>query len=244
MRANLDGMAKADKTPKVKKPKKQGRIKQMWQVFQMTRRYDRNITWILLLALLGPIALAVIVALLLQAGILALILWILTGVLLGILLTLIILGRRAERAAYTQIAGQPGAVGAVIKNALRRSWIGQETPVAINAKTQDAIYRVVGRGGVVLIAEGPKSRTQRLLGDEERKVKKVIPSVPVHAVFVGPDEDSVPLYRISSTLLKFKPSLSKREVSTVARRLTSLQAPPVGIPKGIDPTKMRAPKPR
>lgn len=237
-------MAKKDKTPKAPKVKKPSRIKQMWQVFTMTRRYDKNITWILLLALLGPVALGVVAAIVFNGGVFGWILWILTGLLLGLLLTLIILGRRAEKAAYQQIAGQPGAVSAVIKNALRRSWTGSEMPVAVNAKTQDAVYRVVGRGGVVLIAEGPKSRTQRLLGDEERKVKKVLPNVVVTPIFVGPDEDSVPLYRISSTLLKLRPSLNKREVLAVSRRLSSLQAAPVGIPKGIDPLKMRAPRPR
>lgn len=216
----------------------------MWQVLQMTRRYDRHITWLLLVSFFGPIALSIVAALVLGGGIFGWILWVLTGILLGLLIGMIVLGRRAERAAYSQIAGQPGAVGAVIKNALRRSWIGNETPIAINPKTQDAVYRVVGRGGVVLIGEGPKTRTQRLVGDEERKVKRVVPTVPIHHVFVGPDEDSVPLYRISGTLLKFKPTLSKREVSAVAQRLSSLQGAPVGIPKGIDPTKMRAPKPR
>jgi len=242
--ASLNRMAKKDSTPKAPKPKKQSRIKQMWQVFLMTRRYDKNITWILLLVLLGPIVLGVLAAVFTNGGVFGWILWILTGVLVGLLLTLIILGRRAEKAAYQQIEGQPGAVAAVIKNALRRSWTGSEMPVAINAKTQDAVYRVVGRGGVVLIAEGPKSRTQRLLGDEERKVKKVLPNVTVTPIFVGPDEDSVPLYRISSTLLKLRPSLNKREVLAVARRLSSLQGAPVGIPKGIDPTKMRAQRPR
>ena len=74
------------------------------------------------------------------------------------LLALIILGRRAETAAYSQIEGQPGAVGAVLRSSLRSSWRGSEMPVAVNGKTQDAVYRAVGRGGVVLISEGPQSR--------------------------------------------------------------------------------------
>lgn len=216
----------------------------MWQVFQMTRRYDANITWLMLLVFLGPIALGILAAALLSGGVIGWVLWIVTGVLVGVLLGLIVLGRRAEKAAYMQIEGQPGAVGAVVKNALRRSWTGTETPVAVNAKTQDAVYRVVGRGGVVLIAEGPQSRTKRLLLDEERKVKKVLPNVTISHVFVGPDADSVPLHKISSTLLKFKPTLNKREVVAVARRLSSLQGAPVGIPKGIDPRRVRAPRPR
>ncbi|KAF5274892.1 hypothetical protein FQA39_LY18698 [Lamprigera yunnana] len=42
------------------------------------------------------------------------------------------------------------------KVALRRSWRGSEVPVGIN-RNQDALYRVVGKGGVVLIAEGSRT---------------------------------------------------------------------------------------
>lgn len=238
-------MAKDEsKTKAPRKPKKSGRIAQMWQVFLMTRRYDSNITWMLILSLLAPVALTVVLAALFAANWIGWILWVVMGIMVGILIALIVLGRRAEKAAYVQIEGQPGAVGAVVKNALRRSWTGTEMPVAINAKTQDAVYRVVGRGGVVLIAEGPQSRTKRLLIDEERKVKKVLPNVVVTHVFVGPDENSVPLHKISTTLLKIKPSLTKREVVVVSKRLSSLQGAPIGIPKGIDPSKVRAPRPR
>jgi uncharacterized membrane protein YeaQ/YmgE (transglycosylase-associated protein family) len=229
---------------KARKVKKPGRIAQMWKVFQMTRRYEPSITWIMLLSLLGPVVIGVAAALLFDGGVFGWILWILTGLLAGVLIALIVLGRKAEKAAYQQIEGQPGAVGAVIKNALRRSWTCTEMPVAVSPKTQDAVYRVIGRGGVVLIGEGPQSRTKRLVLDEERKVKKVLPNVAVIHVFVGPDEDSVPLYKISSRLLKLKPTLNKREVLAVSRRLASLQASPVGIPKGIDPNKIRAQRPR
>ena len=35
-------------------------------------------------------------------------------------------------------------------------------PVAVT-KSQDAVYRAVGKPGVVLIGEGPQSRTRRML---------------------------------------------------------------------------------
>jgi len=132
----------------------------MWQVFQMTRRYDGTITWLLLVSLLGPIAVSVLLAILFSRdNVIGFVLYVIAGVLGGVLLGLIVLGRRAEAAAYSQIAGKPGAVGAVLKSGLRRSWTGSEMPVVVN-KSQDAVYRAVGRGGVVLIGEGPRSRTQ------------------------------------------------------------------------------------
>jgi hypothetical protein len=169
-------------------------------------------------------------------------LWIVAGVLGGLLLALVILGRRAERAAYSQIEGQPGAVGAVLRSSLRRGWVGSEMPVSVNGKTQDAVYSAVGRGGVVLISEGPVSRTRRMLDDERRKVIKVVPNVATTLISVGPDDDSVPLHKLARRLTKIKPTLTKAEVLAVNNRLSSMSKAGLPIPKGIDPTKMRSPR--
>jgi hypothetical protein len=211
----------------------------MWQVFQMTRRYDKSIVGLLLLSLLLPIAAGVVTGVLLSNGnAFTLVIWILVGVLLGVLIGLIVLGRRAERAAYAQIEGQPGAVGAVLKSAVKRSWVAEEMPVAINPKTKDAIYRAVGRGGVALIAEGPIYRNQRLVDDEKRKTAKILPNVPITVLTVGPDEQSVKLYKLGWQLTKIKHALTKSEVRVVVNRLSSLGTN-VPIPKGIDPYKVR-----
>jgi hypothetical protein len=75
-----------------------GRIKQMWSVFQMTRRYDKLAIWYLLLGLLLPIVIGVGLALTIANGsIISIVVYILLGVMAGILAFLIILGRRAER---------------------------------------------------------------------------------------------------------------------------------------------------
>jgi hypothetical protein len=223
-----------------KAPKEPGRMKQMWQVFQMTRRHDSSAQWLMLLGFLGPVLVSLALALWLGEGNgLIIALWIISGVLAGILIALVILGRRAERAAYSQIDGQPGAVGAVLRSGLRGGWVGNEMPVAVNGKTQDAVYRAVGRGGVVLISEGPQSRTKRMLDDEQRKVARVLPNVPITKLSVGHDEGSIELYRLPATLRKTKKALTKPEVLAVSNRLNSLQSA-LPIPKGIDPMKVRA----
>src|SRR6478735_11779571 len=126
----------------------------MWQVFQMTRRSDPAIVWYLILAFIVPVAAAVVLSVALSRdNVIGIVLYVVAGLLGGLLLVLVVLGRRAERAAYTQISGQPGAVGAVLKNGLRRSWIGSEEPVGFSPKTKDAVYRAVGKPGVVLIGE-------------------------------------------------------------------------------------------
>lgn len=226
-------------------PKEPGRLKQMYQVFQMTRRYDNLAIWYLLLAFLGPVLLGLVLAFLLSRDqVFGFVLYIVAGVLGGVLLFLIVLGRRAEKAAYSQIEGQPGAVGAVLKSSLRRGWTASEMPVAVSPKTQDAVYRAVGRGGVALIGEGPRSRTQRMLEDERKNISRILPNVPVTFLYVGPDAESVPLHKLPVRLRSIKSALRKPEILAVSNRLNSLGRNGLPIPKGMDPMKARAPRPR
>lgn len=228
-----------------KPPKEPGRLKQMYQVLKMTMRYDKLAVWFLLLGFLLPVLAGLVLALLLSPDqVFGFVLYVITGVLGGVLGFLIVLGRRAEKAAYSQIEGQPGAVGAVLKSSLRRGWTASEMPVAVSPKTQDAVYRAVGRGGVALIGEGPKSRTQRMLEDERRVITRILPNVPVSFLYVGPDADSIPLHKLPTKLRSLKPALRKPEILAVSNRLNSLGKNGLPIPKGIDPMKVRAARPR
>lgn len=226
--------------------KEPGRMTQLWRVFQMTRKADKALLPLLFAAFLVPLGLGIALPLtVIPVGLFGTILWIVTGVLAGVLLVLIILGNRAEAAAYKQIEGQRGAVGAVLQNGLRQAWQANEYPVAINPRTRDAVYRAIGKCGVVLIAEGPKARTTKLVSDERRHIQRAVPQVSIHVLHVGPDEDSVSLGQLRKAMKAFKKELNKAEVMAVASRLDSLRKPgEMPIPKGIDPTKMRAPKPR
>ena len=232
-----------DSTPKP--PKEPGRLKQMYQVLKMTMRYDKLAVWFLLLGFLVPVLAGLVLAHLLSPDqVFGFVLYTITGVLGGVLGFLIVLGRRAEKAAYSQIEGQPGAVGAVLKSSLRRGWTASEMPVAVSPKTQDAVYRAVGRGGVALIGEGPRSRTQRMLEEERRSIVRILPNVPVTFVYVGPDAESVPLYKLPAKLRRLKPVLRKPEIVAVSNRLNSLGKNGLPIPKGIDPMRVRSQRPR
>lgn len=212
----------------------------------MTRKADKWIVPLLLLVFLVPVALGIVLPLtVLPAGILTTVLWILSGIMTGVLLVLVVLGNRAETIAYKQIEGQAGAVGAVLQNGLRRAWQASEYPVAVNPRSRDAVYRAVGKCGVVLIAEGPKTRTKKMLEDERRHIARAVPQVTIHYLHVGPDENSVPLRKLRKAMNGLKKELNKAEVLAVANRLESLKKPgAMPIPKGMDPMKARAPKPR
>ncbi len=228
-------MARASARP-VKEP---GRIRQMVDVFRSTRKADPAVVWWMLLALLLPVLGGVLLAALIGDGnVLSIVGYVLLGLMTGVLLATIVLGRRAERAAYARIEGQQGAVGAVLRATLRRGWRGSEVPVAVNPRTRDAVYRAVGRPGVVLIAEGPKGRTQRLVEEERRKVARVAPNVPLSVLRVGTEEGSVRLSQVNRRLGRLKGRLTRAEVLAVSNRLESLGSG-VPLPKGIDPTKVR-----
>ena len=234
-------MAKKDKTEK-----EPGRFKQLWQIFKLTKKTDKALVPVLIATLTLPMAVGITASVMFAGGsLLTMVLYIITSVLLSLLLTLIVLGQRAEKTAYQQIQGQPGAVGAVLRSALRRAWQASEFPIAVNPKSQDAVYRAVGKPGVVLIGEGPQTRTKKMLEDERRAALRAVPDIPVHFVYVGPDADSVPLHKLNKKLKSLKNALRKAEVLAVSHRLNSLhRGGTLPIPKGVDPTKIRAPKPR
>jgi len=215
-------------------PKKQGRLSQLRAVFAMTRRSDPAAVWWMLLAFVGTVAVAFVVGYLIDHPIYVTII----GVMLGLLLAVAILARRAEGAAYAQLAGQPGAAGATLQG-LRRGWSVEQQPVAIDPRTQDMVFRAVGRPGVVLVTEGPVPRVNRLADKERKLLNRVLPNVPVTIVNAGDGPEQVPLRKVSRTMTRMKPALTKGEVSEVAKRLRALGAAKLPIPKGVDPMRAR-----
>jgi hypothetical protein len=158
---------------------------------------------------------------------------------LGFMLALIIMARRAERAAFAQVAGQPGGTSAALQN-LRRGWSVEEAPVAIDPRSQDMVFRAVGRPGVVLVTEGPLPRVNRLADQQAKHVKRVLgEGVPVIVLHAGEGEGQVPLIKISRVLTRKRPELTKTQVSEVSKRLRALGGVKVPVPKGIDPNRAR-----
>lgn len=220
--------------PKAEKQNKEpGRLKQMGQVFQMTRRNDPMVVWWMLLAFLGVIAVGLIIGILIQNWITLLII----AIPLGLLAALFILSRRAEKAAFAQLIGRPGAAGAAM-SVLRRGWILKDEPVAFN-RHQDLVFLAVGRPGVVLVTEGPTNRVRDLVTSERKRISRVLPNVPIHVINAGQSEDQTDLVDVSKKMKKLPKSITKLEISAVDKRLTTLTANRLPIPKGIDPNRAR-----
>lgn len=218
--------AKAAKAP--------GRIAQVRQVFKVTRRADPAVVWWMLLVFTGILVVGLGLGYLFDHPIYATVLT-LPFALLG---AMFVMARRAEGAAYRQIEGHPGAAGAALR-VLRRGWTVEEQPVAVDARTQDSVFRAVGRPGVVLVGDGPAHRIGKLLVAEEKKLKRVLPGVPLHLIQAGDDAGQIPLRKVGSHVMKLKPTLTKEEVQVVLKRIKSLGGVRAPIPQGVDPMRAR-----
>ena len=216
-------------------PEKQGRLAQLRAVFLMTRRQDPAVVWWMLLALAAAMAVGFLIGVLAGQWIYVTVL----GFFVGIMLATVVLARRAERAAFAQLAGQPGASLAALQN-VKRGWNIEEQPVAVDPRTQDLVFRAVGRPGVLLVTEGPVPRVNRLAEQERKRINRVLGAeVPVIIINTGDGEGLVALRKLRGVVLKKRPKLTKTEVIEISRRLRALGAVKPPIPKGIDPTRMR-----
>lgn len=230
-------MAKSDKTAKPPKQKKH-RLAQLKQSYRMTKQSDPKVGLVLLLWFA--------IGLLLGGGLLLLlgIHWIfalISGVLTGTLAALIVFGRRAQRAAFAQMEGQPGAAAAAL-TMLRRGW-KTDPAIAFN-RNQDVVHRVVGPPGIVLVGEGNPHRLKSLLASERRKHERVVSETPIYEVVVGgPDrpEGTVPLPRLVKHVSKLGRNIKGPQMTEVLSRLRALDAnrSAVPLPKGPIPTNLR-----
>ena len=157
----------------------------------------------------------------------------------GLLAATFWFSRRAMRAAYTQIDGQPGAAAAVIQSIRGGNWA--VTPAVAVNKSQDIITRVVGKPGVVLVSEGPSNRVTPMLANERKKTARWVPDVPIYEIQVGNDEGQVPLLKLQSAMNKLPRNLRGGEITDIRRRLDALGSAQnaMPIPKGPMPTSSR-----
>jgi hypothetical protein len=220
---------------KEKKEKKQGTIKRLIEAYKITRRTDKRIGLICLAWFVGVGALAGLIFTFLVS-------W-LAGVVVavpsGLLAALVVFGRRAEKAAYRQIEGQPGAAAAAL-GVLKRGWNVQ--PAVAITKNQDLVHRVVGRPGVILIGEGNEQRVRHLLGVEKKKHARVVGDAPIVDIVVGDGTgDTVTVRKLSRYVQKLPKAIAPRDITDLLQRLKALDAsrPQIPMPKGPMPTSMK-----
>jgi hypothetical protein len=206
------------------------------QAFTVTRKNDSRLIPYLVIAFVVPAAVVYVVALLITGNPY---LYIPVAVILGLLAAMLVFSRRAQRAMYSQADGQPGAALYVLQNLRGGNW---NTTEAVAATTQlDAVHRLTGRPGIVLVGEGAPHRVKGLIAQEKRRVSRLVGDTPIYDVIVGSEDGGVPLAKLNNYLLKLPRNLSPEQVSTLNRRLSAVSGPRMPIPQGPMPSgaKMR-----
>ena len=210
------------------------RLKQIWMVFAFTAKRDKLFVPLVIVAAVVPLA---VVGVLIGLGVLTW-LWAGVGVMLALLGVMVLLNLRSNKAMMTEAEGTPGASASIVET-MRGDW--RVTPAVAATTQMDMVHLVIGRPGVILLGEGNPSRVRGLLGQEKRRLSKVIGTAELRDFVVGRDEGQIPIAKLRVTLMKLPRTLSGKEVNALDLRLKALTARPQ-MPKGAIPKNMRPSK--
>ena len=222
--------APAKGKPAATKPKlpRGARLKQIKTAFTVTRANDPKVLPLVLAAFFGTFLLLLAIGFVVGHPVyLGLI-----GFMLALVATAFVFGRRVQATAYSQVEGQLGAAAAVLTN-MRGDW--RVTPAVGFSREQDLVHRVVGRPGIVLVAEGAASRSRALVITEKKKLARFIGDTPVYDVLVGDGEGQVTLRGLEKHFLKLPRNIKGKQVNDLDRRLKAIGGATMPVPKGPVP---------
>lgn len=232
-------LSRADKAllRAAKRQKRRESFRNIGQAFSLTRKQDPKFLPVLVMAAV------------LAAAVLYLVVFLITGspvvpiplaVIGALVVAMFVFSRRAQRTMFAQAEGQAGAAGWMLKQQLRGDWRLTE---AVAGTTQlDAVHRLVGRPGVVLVGEGAPHRVRGLIAQEKKRTARVVGDTPIYDITIGTGEGDIRLSKLNRYLLKLPSNLSKEQVGALEKRLAALGGSrAVGLPKGPMPAgaKMR-----
>ncbi len=216
-----------------KKAKRKETRSQMWQVFNMQRKQDKALIPLMLLAVLG-IPLVLFLLGMIWGGQW----WMLPiGIVAGVVAAMFIFTRRVERDVYKRASGQAGAAGWAVENL--RSGVGMtwRTKTAVAVTTQmDAVHRVIGLAGVVLVGEGASHRLKPLMAQQRKRLNRLAPGVPVFEIITGDGEGQTPISKLQREMVKLPRNYKKNEVASLAARIEAMDhisnSQGAALPKG------------
>ncbi|HUS22022.1 MAG TPA: DUF4191 domain-containing protein [Aeromicrobium sp.] len=217
-----------------------GRLRQLIQAYRITKKGDptlplRLLAWFVVVGGIGAMAMLV----LFNRDLVGIVIAVVFGLMSGLLAVLIVLGRRAEHAAYAQIEGQPGAAAGALQM-LKRGW--DVKPAVAFTRNQDLVHRVIGRPGVVLVGEGNPSRVKQLLATEKTKHQRIASDdAPVHTIVVGNGDGEVKLTKLVRHVQKMKKEIQPATQTAIMQKMKALDAmrPAAPMPRGPMPTSAK-----
>ncbi|WP_373122845.1 DUF4191 domain-containing protein [Mycobacterium marinum] len=211
---------------------------QLWQAFNLQRKEDKRLQPYMIGAFVLIVGISVAVGV--WAGGLTMITMIPFGLLLGGLVAFIIFGRRAQRAVYSKAEGQTGAAAWALEN-LRGKW--RVSPGVAATGHFDAVHRVLGRPGVILVGEGSAARVKPLLAQEKKRTARLVGEVPIYDIIVGNGDGEIPLAKLERHLTRLPANITVKQLDSLESRLAALgsRAGAGALPKGPLPNagKMR-----
>ena len=221
--------------PAKTKPPRGARLKQLKQAFVITKQSDPRMVPLLLAAFAVPFVLLLSLGLVIGQA------WLLgfTGFVLGLTAAVFVFGRRVQRTAYRQVEGQIGAAAQVLST-MRGDW--RVTPAVGFTREQDLVHRVLGRPGIVLVAEGSPGRTKTLVATEKKRLARFVGDVPLYDVSVGDSDGQIPLRQLERHFVKLPRNIKGKDVNDLDRKLKALPSTALPIPKGPVPMSGRVPR--
>ncbi|MCW2595900.1 MAG: hypothetical protein JWR06_2207 [Jatrophihabitans sp.] len=219
-----------------KRARRRESIRNVRQAFTLTRQKDPKFVPYLVLFSVLAAAIVYVIALLVSGSYYV---PIPLALVFGLVVGMFVFSRRAQRSMFAQAEGQAGAAGWMLQQQLRGDW---RLTQAVAGTTQlDAVHRLVGRPGVVLVGEGAPHRVRGLLAQEKKRTARVVGDTPIYDITIGTDEGDLRLSKLNRYLLKLPANLSKEQVGALEKRLSALGGARAPLPQGPMPqgTKMR-----
>jgi hypothetical protein len=197
----------------------------MTQAYKMTYKNDPKLPWVMLIGFVVAVAVVELIGVLIGSPFLLLP----VAILLGLLAALILFGRRAQGTAYRQVEGQPGAAAWVLEG-MRGDW--RVATVVAGTRDLDAVHRVLGLPGVILVGEGAPQRVRGLIAAEKRRIARVVGDTPIYDISVGDAEGQVPLKKLNAHVAKLPRNLTGAEVNALAKKVAALGGARPPVPGG------------
>jgi hypothetical protein len=210
-----------------------GRLKQIGMIFSFTAKRDKLFIPLVGLAAAVPLIIGVVLFLVGLPWI-----YLVLALPVALLLVMVVLNFRSNKAMMIEAEGQPGAAAQIVET-MRGDW--RVTPAIASTTQYDMVHLVIGRAGVVLLAEGAPNRVRSLLGQEKKRISRVIGSTDLRDYIVGSGEGELPVAKLRSTLMRLPRTVTGKEVNALDQRLKALTSRPQ-MPKGAIPKNMRPPK--
>ncbi|HEY5880527.1 MAG TPA: DUF4191 domain-containing protein [Nakamurella sp.] len=210
------------------------RRSQLWQAFQTQRKQDKKLLPYMIGAVVGTAAVVTLAFMWFLPWWMVLPL----GILLGALLAMIIFSRRVQKSVYAQADGTPGAAAWALQNNLRGTW--RVTPAVAGNTYLDAVHRVIGRPGIILVGEGAPHRVKPLLAQEKKKIARIVGDTPIYDFIVGNEEGETSLRKLGPSIMKLPRNIPANMVGDLDNRLSVLAAKTQGgLPKGPMPAGVK-----